>query len=82
MTDEAIFFFEQVTGHLIPDVRPMLKDGIKGVKARIEEKLSDEHDEDKINYYQAMNIALDSALVFASRYADIAHEKANNSKVE
>lgn len=82
LTNEAIFFFEQVSGHLIPDVRPMLKDGICGIKDRIAKNLAKETDESKKNYFEAMNIALDAALVYARRYAEIAHEKADSAKEE
>lgn len=82
LTSEAVFFFEQVSGHLIPDVRPMLKDGIRGIKDRIAKNLAKETDESKKNYFEAMNIALDAALVFARRYAEIAHEKADSAKEE
>lgn len=82
LTGEAVFFFEQVSGHLIPDVRPMLKDGIRGIKDRIAQNLAKETDESKKNYFEAMNIALDAALVFARRYAEIAHEKADSAKEE
>ena len=34
-TSEAIFFIEQVTGHLIPDMRGALKVGVKGLKEQI-----------------------------------------------
>lgn len=82
LTSEAVFFFEQVSGHLIPDVRPMLKDGIRGIKDRIAKNLAKETDESKKNYFEAMNIALDAALVYARRYAEIAHEKADSAKEE
>ena len=74
-TSEAIFFIEQVTGHLIPDVRPMLKKGIHGVKEQIREQMASVTDEEKKIYYTAMNTALDAALVLAGRYADLAHKK-------
>ena len=35
LMDEAIFFVEQVSGHLIPDVRPMLKQGIGSIRKQI-----------------------------------------------
>ena len=34
-TDEVEFFVEQVTGHVIPDFRPLLKDGVLAAMARI-----------------------------------------------
>lgn len=82
LASEAIFFFEQVSGHLIPDVRPLLKDGIRGVKKRIAENRAKETDPSKQSYFEAMNIALDAALVYARRYRALAHEKAQAAKDE
>lgn len=67
-TSEVIYFVEQVTGHLIPDIRGVLKDGVAGLKSRLKEKEG--------TYYRAMETALDAVLVIASRYADMAQEKA------
>lgn len=75
-TEEAIYFIEQVTGHLIPDMRPVLKVGVKGLKAQIAEKKAAETDADKLNYYEAMDIALDAVVIIAHRYQTLAEEKA------
>ena len=74
LTGEVAFFVEQVTGHLIPDMRYALKYGIKTMLADIEEKQKTANDEEK-NNYEAMKIALDCALILAKRYKDIAEEK-------
>ncbi|MBR3619863.1 MAG: hypothetical protein IKN56_00030, partial [Clostridia bacterium] len=37
-TKEVVFFFEQVTGHLIPDMRYALKYGVSGMLGKIEGK--------------------------------------------
>ncbi|PWJ50738.1 pyruvate formate lyase family protein [Faecalicatena contorta] len=74
-TSEAIFFIEQVTGHLIPDVRPLLKYGVQGVKDVIRRNKEKETDEEKKVYFQAMDIALDTVLILAERYAELAQEK-------
>lgn len=73
-TSEAIFFIEQVTGHLIPDVRPLLSKGTDGVRAEIEKNQAACEDERK-DYFEAMKIALDALDVLAARYADLAEEK-------
>lgn len=75
-TDEAIFFIEQVTGHVIPDVRPMLKKGISSIREEIRTNREKTSDQDKKDYFTAMDIALDACLTLASRYADLADEKA------
>lgn len=74
-TSEAIFFIEQVTGHLIPDMRPLLKYGVQGVKDEIHRNMEKETDEEKRVYFQAMDIALDAVLILAERYAELAQKK-------
>ncbi|MGO5051686.1 pyruvate formate lyase family protein [Lachnospiraceae bacterium LCP25S3_G4] len=77
-TSEAIFFIEQVTGHMIPDVRQILRLGVSGIKKKIEEQKA-YASTDQEPYYEAMNIALDAVLIIAARYADIAKEKQHNA---
>lgn len=74
-TEEAIFFIEQVTGHLIPDVRPLLAEGTTGVRAKIEKNQAACTD-DRKDYFEAMKISLESLEVLADRYADLASAKA------
>ena len=73
-TKEVIFFVEQVTGHLIPDMRYALKYGIKGMLKKIEGREG--------NGYEAFRIALESAVILAGRYADIAALKAEKADGE
>ena len=73
-TKEVIFFFEQVTGHLIPDMRFALKYGVKEMLRKIEGK--------KGNGYKAFSIALESVIILANRYADIAAEQAKTATSE
>lgn len=67
-TKEVIFFFEQVTGHLIPDMRFALKYGVSGMIKKIEGKRG--------AGYKAFATALESAVILANRYADLAAKKA------
>lgn len=73
-TSEAIFFIEQVTGHLIPDVRRFLAVGTKGIREEIDEKQAACQDE-RADYYEAMKISLDALEILAERYAALAEEK-------
>ena len=73
-TKEVIFFFEQVTGHLIPDMRYAIKYGVKGMLEKIEGKEG--------NGYKAFRIALESAVILANRYADLAKEKSATASPE
>lgn len=73
-TSEAIYFIEQVTGHLIPDVRPMLAGGTESIRAQIEKNQAACGD-DRKDYFEAMKISLDALEVLADRYAALAEEK-------
>lgn len=79
-TSEAIFFIEQVTGHLIPDVRPLLAAGTTAMKARLQKNAEQCHDKAKKDYYEAMRISLEAMELLADRYAVIAREKKNASQ--
>ena len=74
LTGEVAFFIEQVTGHLIPDMRYALKNGIKAMLNDIEEKQKTAN-KDQYENYEAMKVALDCALILAKRYKAIAEEK-------
>ena len=43
-TEEVAFFIEQVTGDIIPDFRPALKNGVNTIIAEINKKLKTETD--------------------------------------
>lgn len=74
LTGEVAFFVEQVTGHLIPDMRYALKYGVKKMLCDIEEKQKNANPEQYDNY-EAMKIALDCVLILAKRYKEIADKK-------
>ncbi len=73
-TKEVIFFFEQVTGHLIPDMRFALKHGVKAMIEQIKDKEG--------NGYKAFRIALESVILLANRYADIAARQMKTASPE
>ncbi len=82
-TKEVAYFVEQVTGHLIPDFRYVIKNGISALKYDIEKRIECEKDERKIANLQAFSIALNGALILANRYKDIAvkqKEKADDNR--
>ncbi|MGN0527441.1 MAG: pyruvate formate lyase family protein [Acutalibacteraceae bacterium] len=81
LTGEVAFFIEQVTGHLIPDMRYALKYGVNKMIADIEEKQKTCNSEQYENY-EAMKIALDCVKILASRYKAIAEEKLISAKGE
>ena len=78
-TGEAVFFIEQVTGHVIPDVRHLLEKGALFVQNEISEKQAQTEDEGKKQYYEAMKISISAMLILAERYAVMAEEKAAQS---
>ncbi len=81
LTGEVAFFIEQVTGHLIPDMRAILKYGIKKLLNDIDEKLSS-CSEDKKENYEAMKISLETAVLLSERYKKLAEEKAENTDAD
>ena len=72
LTSEVAFFVEQVTGHVIPDVRPLLRDGALAQIQVIHDKLDLETDDMKQSGYKAMRTALTSLLRLAERYRELA----------
>lgn len=73
-TSEAVFFIEQVTGHLIPDVRRLLAVGTKGLKEEIMRNKNACQDERR-EYFEAMKLSLEALEILADRYASLADEK-------
>jgi len=71
-TSEAIFFIEQVTGHLIPDFKSVLSEGIESIITKIDKNLLSTTDVSKKTNYQAMKTALEAVLLLAQRYAQCA----------
>lgn len=71
-TGEVAFFIEQVTGHVIPDFRFAVSNGVDALIARLEVQLEKETLPEKRRNFEAMRIALDGAKLLALRYADLA----------
>ncbi len=70
--DEAVFFVEPVTGHVIYDAPTVLAEGYSGILAQVEKKLDVEKDEEKRLFYESVHIALKAAMAFADRYSELA----------
>lgn len=81
LTGEVAFFIEQVTGHLIPDMRYALKNGVNAMLRDIE-KRQESADEERRANYDAMKTALDCSLILAKRYKKIAEEKLASADAE
>lgn len=67
LTDEAAFFMEPVTGHMIPDMRPILKEGLKSF---VEKAPAD------TPFVAVMREAAQAAAILAGRYAELAEQLA------
>lgn len=81
-TSEVAFFIEQVTGHVIPDLRPALRVGVRGLCEDIDRRLAIEKDEKHIDDLLAMKKALMCAVKLAGRYAALAEREAESSSAE
>ena len=66
-TKEVAYFIEQVTGHLIPDFRFAIANGVEPMMEKAAEP---------------MKIALESVLILAKRYADLALELSKDASPE
>ncbi len=75
-TEEVVFFVEQVTGHVIPDFRPVLRRGLKPLLQELEQRQEAESDPEKRDNYAAMCVTLRAVQMLAGRYAGLADEKA------
>lgn len=74
-TEEALFFVEQVTGHLIPDFSQLIKTGTEGLKKKITDNAALRDMADKKEAFQAMILSLDSLVTLGDRYREIAQTR-------
>ena len=81
-TKEVAFFIEQVTGHVIPDMRHALKVGVNGMIQEIKENMAKTDDAERIDAYEAMLDSLEAVLILANRYRQIALDKSNGENGE
>lgn len=82
-TDEVAFFVEQVTGHMIPDFRPALKNGVRALMEAIDRKLANRGLREKqAENLEAMKQSLSCAIRLAERYADLAHSLQKTARTQ
>ena len=74
-THEAVFFIEQVTGHMIPDFRTVLREGVVGLLETLHGRRQETEDPARREGYAAMGQALEAVLILASRYADLCRDQ-------
>ena len=75
-TAEVAYFIEQVTGHVIPDLRPFLSGGVLRAMQEAAEKEKAAPDDTLRANYRAMHTALDAVLVLTARYQALAAKQA------
>jgi len=73
-SEEAVFFVEQVSGHIVPDWAPLISDGVPAMICKAD-AVQFESAKQKDNI-EAMKAALEAMLILSDRYAAIAKEKA------
>ena len=73
---EVTYFVEQVTGHLIPDFRWAIANGVNALCAKIEERINEEPEEALRANLRAMQSCLEGAVELAGRYALLANDNA------
>ena len=78
--DEAVFFVEPVTGHVIYDAPTVLAEGYFGILAHVQEKLAAEKDGEKRLFCESLTVALRAAMAFAKRYSDLAASLADKEE--
>ncbi len=81
-TKEVAFFIEQVTGHVIPDMRHVLAVGVEKMIDEIKENMNKTDDPCRLDVYAAMLDSLEAVLILAKRYRKIALENAVGDKKE
>ena len=74
-TEEVVFFVEQVTGHVIPDFRTVLRCGLETYICKINDRAKAETDLLRKQNFTAMCSAMECALILAKRYQAIALEQ-------
>jgi formate C-acetyltransferase len=71
-TKEVVYFIEPVTGHTIPDLRPLIRDGVRTAQARARSGGN--------AYGEAMAGALAAALILGERYRKLAENMAGTAE--
>ena len=71
-TAEVAYFMEQVTGHVIPDVREAIRCGVLSLREKIEAALTKALLPAQRDEYEAMLDTVEALLTLAARYREIA----------
>ena len=79
---EVVFFVEQVTGHVIPDFRGVLKYGVTELADRVRSRMDGVSDAQRRANLQAMVDSMECAVRLAERYAALAREQLATASAE
>jgi choline trimethylamine-lyase len=79
-TEEALFFIEHVTGHLIPDFSTILEKGILNIQKEIDQQITKTSDSKKKDSLDSMKLALNAPLILAARYSQLIEIMLKNEK--
>ncbi len=85
---EGVFILNQTEhgqGHILPNIEKWIKEGVKGLRDGVKDKLETRGAENKAegaDFYRAMLITLNAAELFIKRYADLAKELADKAPSE
>ena len=74
-TGEVAFFIEQVTGHVIPDFRRALSEGVNSLIAEAAQRMETEPNEKHKSNFRAMKTALECVVLLAQRYRALAEQQ-------
>lgn len=81
-TKEVAYFIEQVTGHLIPDFKGAIKQGVNALQKELLDKAEKEENPKKKDNFLAFARALDGAKILAKRYKELAVNQAMGATPE
>jgi pyruvate-formate lyase len=74
------WFSRLLNKSIIPDFRYTLQNGVENIINELKQKSVQGNDTEKRNFLDAMIISLETVLILAGRYADIAEEMAEKAK--
>lgn len=81
-TNEVVFFVEQVTGHVIPDFRAALREGVLALIEKAKTRMEQTADAQQRTNLQAMVDSMECVLILAGRYAALVQHQLKDASPE
>jgi choline trimethylamine-lyase len=69
-----------IVGHIVPHYPKLLTMGITGIKDFVNYQLKNTVEQDKIDFYKAVNISLDGLAAFSKRYSELLRSSAEETE--